>query len=332
MADFKSGANIAIIVNPYAGTPPVAGRYEIFTEIGSGPLGKVYVANDLTDSSHRVAIKVLEPRMSPDLTDPTLTGRYTQQARKAARLDRDDIVPVVGIDRIDATDGPRVAVVQTFETWPTLGSIVARKGALKHSIAVRIARNIARAVQAAHEEDILHLDLHPNNVFISPDADVRVSDFAIRGALQAEVGPRSPERGPYLAPEQQTGGAVGPATDVYAVALILQHMLTGEPPDPQLQRSLPRGLDLIIERATRDELSERLPSLEAFCDGLDAPAAYQTPVPQGVFVRPNVTVPSPLPRGMAAPKRDPLLLIIAGITLFLLVVLLVGVAVLLSVT
>lgn len=326
---FQSGANIEIVVNPFEGQPPVAGRYELFTEVGSGQLGRVYVANDLKNPGRRVAVKVLNPRMSTDFDDPAGTQRFIRSAREAARLDHRGIVPVFAIDQL-AGDGPkRVALVQEYVTWPTLAAVLKKHGSLSADATTRLLRAVADAVEAAHDQDVLHLDLRPGNIFVSAKGSVRVSDFAVRGALQGEVTPDNPQQGAFLAPEQRTGGAVSRATDVYAMGLLLQHLLTGEPPDASSSTPLPNGLDLVVERATRKNPADRLPGMEAFRHAMDAPAAYRTPVPSGVFVQSNLASPEPL--DFYTDRAVPLLLwLAAGVGLFVLTMVCAGGVILLA--
>ena len=298
MADaFQSGANIEIIVNPFEGQPPVAGRYAVFTEIGAGPTGRVYVADDQRKSGRRVAVKVLTPRMSADMDDPTGRKRFVLAARNAARLDHPSIVPVLAIDNVKGSGTDHVAIVYAYESWPTLAAVVRDQGPLEPDAARRIIDRVAEAVDYAHENDVLHLNLHPGNIFLGPDGAVRLADFAVRGALQGDVAEHNPQRGDWLPPEQQTGGEVSRASDVYALGLILQHCLTGEAPDPDSTEPLPGAFDLVVERATRKTSTERLPGMEAFRHALKSPASYRTPVPSGVFVAPSVSEPQALDLG-----------------------------------
>ena len=322
--DFQSGANIEIVVNPYESQPPVAGRYVFLTEIGAGALGRVYIANDQRKKGRRVAVKVFNPRMSTDIEDPSGARRFVRAAREAARLDHPSILSLLAIDTVGLKGKKRIAIVQEHESWPTLATFLAKHGSLSADVALPIVDAIAEAVDIAHEQDVLHLDIHPGNVFVSPSGEVRVSDFFMRSAMHDEVTPQTPIEGLFLAPEQKTGGELSRATDVYALGLLLQHVLTGDPPDASSTQPLPNALDLVVERATRDNPDSRLPGMEAFRHALKSPAAYRTPVPSGVFVTPEVS--APLPLALAASSDVPWFLWGAlGVGGVLLVVLCVGV-------
>ncbi len=292
--DFQSGANIEIVVNPYDKLPPVAGRYVVLTEIGAGALGRVYIADDQRKKDRLVVVKVFNPRMSTDMDDPSGARRFVRAAREAARLDHPSILSLLAIDTVGEKGKKRVAIVQEHESWPTLAAVLEKHGFLSAEVALPIIDGIADAVDMAHEQDVLHLDIQPGNIFVSPQGEVRVSDFFIRSALHDEVTPETPIEGPFLAPEQKTGGDLSRATDVYAMGLLLQHVLTGDPPDATSTQPLPNALDLVVERATRANPDTRLPGMEAFRHALKSPAAYRTPVPSGVFVTPEISAPLPM--------------------------------------
>ncbi|MFT6143154.1 MAG: serine/threonine-protein kinase [Myxococcota bacterium] len=292
--DFQSGANIEIVVNPYDKQPPVAGRYVVLTEIGAGAMGRVYIADDQRKKGRHVVVKVLNPRMSTDIEDSSGARRFVRAAREAARLDHPSIVPLLAIDTVGENTQKRVAIVQEYESWSTLKAILDKHGSLTVDVVLPIIDGIAAAVDFAHDQEVLHLDIQPGNVFVSPQGDVRVSDFFIRSAMHDEVTPENPIEGAFLAPEQKTGGPLSRATDVYALGLLMQHMLTGDPPDAESTQPLANALDLVVERATREDADIRLPGMEAFRHALKAPTAYRTPVPSGVFVRPEISEPLPV--------------------------------------
>lgn len=322
--EFQSGANIEMVVNPYDKHPPVAGRYVFLTEIGSGALGRVYIADDQRKKGRRVVVKVLNPRMSTDIEDPSGVRRFVHAAREAARLDHASIVPLLAIDTVGEKGKKRVAIVQEHESWPTLAAVLDKHGSLSADIAVPLVDAVAATVDMAHDQDLLHLDIQPGNIFVSPQGEVRVCDFFIRSAMHEEVTPETPLDGPFLAPEQKTGGPLSRATDVYALGLLLQHVLTGDPPDAESSQPLANALDLVVERATRENPDTRLPGMEAFRHALKAPAAYRTPVPSGVFVKPEVS--EPLPLELSASNDTPwLFYALIGVGVVVLVSLCVGV-------
>jgi serine/threonine-protein kinase len=215
----------------------LADRYEIVRRIGEGGMGAVYEARH-TVIGKRVAVKVLLEKF---LEKPDLVARLLQEARLASSIGHQHIVDVT--DFGTTADG-RAFVVMEFLEGESLAELVIRDAPLSVERSLRIARQVASALGAAHAKGIVHRDVKPENVYLvrRDDADfVKVVDFGISKAVHAsDEGPewqRLTRTGMvlgtplYMSPEQARGGEdVDSRADVWAVGVVLYECLTGEVP------------------------------------------------------------------------------------------------------
>src|SRR5215471_18826855 len=212
------------------------GSYEIVEPIGSGGMGEVYRARDTT-LGRDVAIKVLPASFS---NDAMRVARFEQEAKTLAALNHANIAHIYGLERSDGSTGIAMELVD----GETLVERLAQ-GPIPVAEALRIATQIANALEAAHERAIVHRDLKPANVKIRPDGSVKVLDFGIAKALDprfltgpgpaALTTPAMTEAGfilgtaAYMSPEQARGKFVDQRTDIWAFGCVLYEMLTGKP-------------------------------------------------------------------------------------------------------
>jgi Tol biopolymer transport system component len=211
------------------------GVYHVLDLLGVGGMGEVYRARD-TRLGRDVALKVL-PRLFS--ADRERLARFEREARLLASLNHPHIAAIYGVEE---TAGAHALVLELVE-GPTLAERLHR-GPLPIAEAVGIARQIADALEAAHERGIVHRDLKPQNIKVKPDGTVKVLDFglakaAMAAAGDAEVSPTStaPIDGTrdgiivgttsYMSPEQSRGHAVDKRTDIWAFGCVLYEMLTG---------------------------------------------------------------------------------------------------------
>jgi len=215
------------------------GHYEIVAHIGAGGMGEVYRARD-SKLDRDVAIKVLRADVAGDRER---LARFDREARILAALNHPNIANVIGLE--DATDRP--ALVMELVEGPTLALRI-DAGALPLDEALDIARQIAEALEAAHDRGIIHRDLKPANVKIRPDGLVKVLDFGLAKALDPTdaqalsdqaasptiTSPAMTTAGvilgtaAYMAPEQAKGKPVDRRADVWALGAVLYEMLTGQ--------------------------------------------------------------------------------------------------------
>jgi Protein kinase domain/WD40-like Beta Propeller Repeat len=213
------------------------GSYEILSLLGAGGMGEVYRARD-TRLGRDVAIKVLPERF---LSIPGRLERFELEARVLATLNHPHIGSIYGLE--DA-DGVRGLVLELVE-GPTLAERLAA-GRLSVQEALRVARQIADALEAAHEKGVIHRDLKPANVKITSEGTVKVLDFGLAKVFatddSASDGPQAPtvaaaqtEEGviagtaAYMSPEQARGKALDKRTDIWAFGCVLYEMLTARP-------------------------------------------------------------------------------------------------------
>jgi len=199
------------------------GSYRVVGLLGTGGMGEVYRAHDTT-LGRDVALKVLPPAFA---TDPDRNARFVREAQVLAALNHPHLGAIYGIEE---TDGIRALVLELVE-GDTLADRVAG-GPLPLREVLPIARQIAEALEAAHEKGIVHRDLKPANIKITPDGSVKVLDFGLAKAT-AEVTAGSTRDGvilgtaAYMSPEQARGRPVDKRTDIWAFGCVVYEMLIG---------------------------------------------------------------------------------------------------------
>ncbi|TXK19959.1 Stk1 family PASTA domain-containing Ser/Thr kinase [Homoserinibacter sp. GY 40078] len=213
----------------------LAGRYEIGALLGRGGMAEVHEGLD-TRLNRRVAIKLLRPSLA---TDPSFRTRFRQEAQAAARMAHPTIVRVfdAGEETIRTADGHEVQlpfiVMERIEG--TLLSDLIAEGPVPSDEAARIATGILTALEYSHRAGVVHRDIKPGNVMITPNGQVKVMDFGIARAVSessANVAQTSAVLGTasYFSPEQARGEAVDARTDLYSTGVVLYEMLTGRAP------------------------------------------------------------------------------------------------------
>jgi Tol biopolymer transport system component/tRNA A-37 threonylcarbamoyl transferase component Bud32 len=214
------------------------GPYEIISLLGEGGMGAVYRARD-AKLNRDVAIKVLLPVVA---NDPDRLARFSREAQVLASLNHSNIAHIYGIEEARGV----TALVMELVEGEDLSQRIAR-GAIPIDEALPIARQIAEALEAAHEHGIVHRDLKPANIKVRPDGTVKVLDFGLAKAIDPAAGSsmaamNSPtlsihatEAGlilgtaAYMSPEQAAGKSVDKRTDLWAFGVVLLEMLTGRP-------------------------------------------------------------------------------------------------------
>ncbi len=213
------------------------GGYEVHARIGAGGMGEVYRARD-TKLRRDVAIKILPPHFT---SDPERLARFEREARMLASLNHPHIGAIYGLE--DA-DGVRALVLELVD-GETLADRIAR-GPIPLHDTLSIARQIADALEAAHEKGIIHRDLKPANIKITPDGVVKVLDFGLAKAASADAATVDMTQSPtitvggtregvilgtaaYMSPEQAKGRPADRRADVWAFGIVLYEMLTGRP-------------------------------------------------------------------------------------------------------
>ena len=202
------------------------GRYRLVAQQGSGGMAVIYKAVDQF-LGRTVAVKVLRPSLT---ADPTFIARFRNEARSVANLSHPNIVTVHDV----GNDQQMQYIVMEYVEGQDLKKIIRRDGLLAIDLAIDLAIQICAGIGFAHRAGIVHADVKPQNILITEDYRVKVTDFGIAQALadtqptqRADVVWGSPQ---YFAPEQARGEKPTPASDVYAIGIILFEMLTGRLP------------------------------------------------------------------------------------------------------
>jgi serine/threonine protein kinase len=201
-------------------------RYQIESQLGSGGMAVVYKARDLM-LERTVAIKVLREDFS---RDPTFRERFRQEAKAAANLSHPNIVTIhdFGFDK------DRLFIVMEYVPGVTLKALIQQRGRLSIEKSISLMVQACAGIGYAHRAGLVHCDIKPQNMLVTPDQRLKVMDFGIARAL-ASIQPDekvdfvwgSPQ---YFSPEQAAGQAPSPASDVYGLGIILYEMLTGQLP------------------------------------------------------------------------------------------------------
>ena len=211
------------------------GNFEVLELLGKGGMGEVYRARDLK-LGREVALKTLPAAV---LNDAERSARFAREARVLASLDHPNIGAIYGVEEAEGTRALVLALVE----GPTLADRL-RSGALPVDEAAGIARQIAEAIEYAHERGVVHRDLKPANVKITPEGTVKVLDFGLAKALDGEPGAGGSDASTitmgstqvgtilgtaaYMSPEQAAGKRADRRSDIWSFGVMLYEMLTGK--------------------------------------------------------------------------------------------------------
>ncbi|MCA9883212.1 MAG: protein kinase [Anaerolineae bacterium] len=202
------------------------GRYELQAQQGSGGMSVIYKALD-RELQRIVAVKILRPSLTQD---PSFLEKFRNEARSVANLSHPNIVTVHDV----GSDGSAYYIVMEFVEGQDLKKIIKARGALSVDRVVDLAIQICNGIGYAHRSGLVHADVKPQNILVTSQDIVKVTDFGIAQALsdtqpqqRASVVWGSPH---YFAPEQARGEPPSPAADVYAIGIVIFEMLTGRLP------------------------------------------------------------------------------------------------------
>ena len=264
------------------------GRYRVERQLGEGGMATVYLADDLKHE-WKVALKVLKPELAAVVG----AERFLAEIKTTANLQHPHILPLHDSGEADGF----LFYVMPYVEGESLREKLDRDHQLPVDDAVRIATNVAEALDYAHSHSVIHRDIKPANILLHAGKPV-ISDFGIALAVGAAGGGRLTETGlslgtpHYMSPEQATGDqSVGPATDVYALGCVLYEMLVGEPPytgstpqavlgkiitgefDPvtKHRKTVPGNVEATIRRALEKLPADRFTGVAEFARGLSDP-------------------------------------------------------------
>jgi Tol biopolymer transport system component len=297
------------------------GAYEISGSLGAGGMGEVYRATD-TKLGREVAIKTLPSALAKDTER---LARFEREAKLLAALNHAHIAAIYGLDEHKGTQYLAMELVEGETLEQKL-----KAGPLPVEGALRLALQIAEALEAAHEKGVVHRDLKPANIMVTPQGEIKVLDFGLAKAFSGDPNEASPAHSPalslamtqaglilgtagYMSPEQASGQATDQRADVWAFGVVLYEMLTGLPlfsgesvphilaavlqrdPDwTRLPKSLHPRLRLLLERCLAKRPRKRIHSMAdvrlEIEDVLDDPQGLSAQIGSG---------PAPPPRSLA---------------------------------
>lgn len=277
------------------------GRYRLQSLIATGGMGEVWHAYDeviLRD----VAIKILKQEY---LGDPGFLARFRTEARLAAMVNHEGIANIFDYGE----DGGSAYLVMELVPGESLAKIIERDTAVPTEKVLDIISQTARALQAAHERGLIHRDIKPGNLLITPDHQVKITDFGIaRVADQVSLTATGQVMGTvqYLAPEQATGKPATAATDIYALGIVAYEALTGKRPftgtsqmeiamahineaPPAMPETIEEGVRNMVMRALAKNPEQR--QANALTMAVEAEALMKAPrrVNTGTKVMPTLT-------------------------------------------
>lgn len=200
-------------------------RYEIIEKIGSGGMATVYKAKDLV-LKRFVAVKVLREEYT---TDNEFIKRFNTEAESAASLVHPNIVSVYDVGK----EGNLYYIVMELVKGKTLKEIIVEDGRMGWKWSVKIAKQIAQALETAHRNNIIHRDIKPHNIIITEDGVAKVTDFGIAKAVSnSTITAFGTTIGSvhYFSPEHARGGATDAKSDLYSLGVVLYEMVTGRVP------------------------------------------------------------------------------------------------------
>jgi serine/threonine protein kinase len=274
------------------------GNYDVLARIGEGGAGTVYKAQD-RDSGEVVAVKV----MPPDLArNPVLRQRFQEEFRAASQLEHPNIVRAIRYH--DEERAP--FLVMEYVEGESLGERLEHHGRMEEAEAVRIILQVCDALAQAHRQGIIHRDVKPDNIMVSPDGQAKLADLGLVKRMEAELDLTRTGRGlgtpHFMAPEQfRNAKGVDPRCDIYSLGATLYMMVTGKLPfhakgpfdtwakkvkgDLVPARNLAPGLsmhvDAAIEHAVNPNPSLRPATCEEFADEVRGKAPIRVSVPAG---------------------------------------------------
>jgi eukaryotic-like serine/threonine-protein kinase len=245
----------------------IIGKYKIFSTLGSGGFGTVYLAED-TWIDKKVALKVPH-KQNLDF------GELLREPRLLASLNHPNIVTIVTAEKQQNV----FFIVMEFVPGDTLESIIARDGALDLPLALDFTCQICNAVDHAHRHGVLHRDLRPSNVMVTDNGMVKVADFGTSRFLEIAAHGTTVIGSPqYMAPEQFQGKAVF-ASDIYSIGVTMYQMLTGtmpyDTPTPADLERLKRGDLVTSPRLRNPKVPKAISNVVMKAMAADIPTRYQ---------------------------------------------------------
>lgn len=271
-------------------------RYRIIDTLGEGGMANVYLAKDII-LQRKVAVKMLRFDLQKD---PQTVQRFQREALSTSELSHPNIVSVFDV----ATDHGTPYMVMEYVDGPNLKQYIQDHSPLPLTQVISIMDKILSAVSLAHQHNVIHRDLKPQNILMDQHGTIKIADFGIALALsQTDITQTNTALGSvhYMSPEQARGGVVTKQSDIYSLGIILYELLAGKVPFggqtavsialqhmrdqvPSLHKlnpKIPQSLDNVVRQATAKDPRDRFSSVNAMKQALDqslSPAMANVPV------------------------------------------------------
>jgi serine/threonine protein kinase len=251
----------------------LGGRYELLEKIGGGGMAVVYKAKCHLLKRY-VAVKILRPEL---VENDEFVNRFKRESQSAASLSHPNIVNMYDVGQEDDIH----YIVMEYVDGKTLKEYIREKGRLESEEAVRIVSQICSALNHAHNNNIVHRDIKPQNILMSKDGIAKVADFGIARAVNSATvtmaGANVIGSVHYFSPEQARGGYVDKKSDIYSLGIVLYEMVTGVvpfegdsaisvalkhiqekvTPPGEINPDIPKSIQYIIERAIEKDIDKR---------------------------------------------------------------------------
>ena len=297
------------------------GRYEIVSELGRGAMGIVYRAHD-PRIGRDVAIKTIKlaEQAAPDETQG-LRDRLFREAQSAGRLSHPGIVTIYDI----AEEGGVAYITMEFVEGRTLESLMNAGEVKDFSTVVRLMEQMAAALDYAHAREIVHRDIKPANILVTPEGDIKITDFGIARIASSKMTQTGTVMGTpsYMSPEQVRGETIDGRSDQFSLTVIAYELTTGRKPftadsltavifkivseqptrPRELNAELPDNLDEIIAKGLAKSATDRFDTCRALAEGL-AECLTGVKVKPPVNVTPLRTARQPPPATMIADLQE----------------------------
>lgn len=297
-------------------------RYEIIDKVGSGGMADVYNAKD-TRLNRNVAIKVLKQEYS---NDAKFVSKFRVEAQSVAGLSHPNIVNVYDVGEDDTL----YYIVMELVEGITLKKFIEKKGRLEINEAIGIGIQIAQGIEEAHKNNIIHRDIKPQNIIISKEGKVKVTDFGIaKAATSNTITSNAMGSVHYISPEQARGGYSDEKSDIYSLGVTLYEMLLGKVPFQgestvtvafahvheeavpleEMDPSIPRSLSKIVQKCMQKKPDMRYESAGALI--MDLRRAVSDPdgdyveINEPVNDSPTIMITDDVVRAVKEPPRTP---------------------------
>ncbi|MGV2874408.1 Stk1 family PASTA domain-containing Ser/Thr kinase [Macrococcus capreoli] len=261
----------------------ISDRYKLIKYIGGGGMSSVYLAHDIILDA-QVAVKIINV---PPVDIDRAVKRFEREVQNATTLSHPNIVKVLDVDE----DERHYYMIMEFIDGPTLHEYIRERGPLDVKEAVFFTKQILRGIEHAHQHRIIHRDIKPQNILMTQNKELKISDFGIARALSETAMTHTNHimgSVHYLSPEQAKGKQTDEASDIYSIGIVLFEMLTGHPPHEgesavgvaikHIQEQLPsvieenpnvpQALENIILKATMKEKYQRYRTTQEMYDDL----------------------------------------------------------------